>query len=128
MRLFGDFTSLSGAAIRSDVPIGDFNLFGDQTMPQATAISNGRFAIAWRNTSLTTTGGIHYCIVDAYGAYIGSRDRNANSSYSANLAPTSISPAANGGFRISWRDTLTGRSWRRDFNSAGVATSGEMPI
>ncbi len=128
MRLFGDFSLLNGTSIRRDVPIGDFALFGDQTMPTATPISNGRYAIAWRNTNLTRTGGIHYAIIDTYGAYIGARDLTANISYSANLAPTSITAAANGGFRIAWMDTVTGRGWRRDFNSAGVGISGEVSI
>ncbi len=126
MRLYGDFSLPDGTSIRRDVPIGDFAVYGDQTMPKVTTIDNGRFAITWRNTQLTRAGGIHYAIVDSYGNYFGSRDRIANISYSGNFAPTSITSSANGGFRITWVDTITGRGWRRDFNSVGAAISGEI--
>lgn len=128
MRLYADFRSPGGAVVRSDVPVGEFSLYGNQTMPHVTAIDSNNFAIAWFNTNVTTTGGIHYAIMNIVGAIYGERDRIANITFNPNRELTSISTRPGGGFRIGWRDTLSGRLWYRDFNSVGVGTTGEIRV
>lgn len=121
IRLYADFLASSGGVIRSDVLIGEPNSsFGDQTMPQVVSLSDGRYVIAWRNTSLSGRTDIRFSLVNATGAIIGVSDRQANIGYSSKLELRSVTSTASG-FRIAWFDSSTNTMIQRDFNSAGVA-------
>lgn len=126
LRLYADFFSPTGAAIRTDVLIGQpNNAFGNQTTPQILSLDSGRYVIAWRGTSLSGRKDIHYSILDPYGIAVGSSDRTANIGHSTNLELKSISKVSNG-FRLSWLDLSNNRSIRRTFNMVGIPITGEI--
>ncbi|MFO0869816.1 MAG: choice-of-anchor D domain-containing protein [Pirellulales bacterium] len=124
LRLYADFFSATGAAIRTDVLIGNpTSSFGDQSTPLVTSLDLGRYAIAWRSTGLSGRTDIHYAVMDAYGSAVSAPDSIANIGYSTQLELRAITRTS-AGFQVTWRDASSNLTFLRDFNISGVATTG----
>jgi hypothetical protein len=123
--LFGDFFDPNGGIRWKDRFVGNHGTTDGQGPAQIAVLSNGMFAIAWKNVSSHwPISGIRYVILDRAGDTFYSSERSANRIASASLTLTSITSNSNGGFTIRWRDGA-GVSWKRDFSLTGSPLSDE---
>ena len=127
MRIFADFYNERGSLIRRNVAIGDHSDSGDQSIPALQRIETGNVVFAWAKDNPTTTGGIHFTILDPWGHTKSNLDRRANNQVGDRFSIVGIETTdGRDGFTLVWRRATNNGQWiaRRDVNSSGTPTSG----
>ena len=130
-----------GASIRAQryaatgAPIGnEYQLnaqtIGNQVRPAVAAINGGGFVVTWTDASGVSDGsfsGIVAQMFDAAGSYVGNQFLVNTQTFSTQSSPA-IARLTNGGFVITWSDTV-GSSIKAQVYAAGGATvGGELTV
>ncbi|MGO4572869.1 beta strand repeat-containing protein [Microvirga sp. 2TAF3] len=130
--LHADGTKKGGEFLVNGVVIGGvLDTSGEQTEPDVTVLSNGRFIVTYTNSSKVGTSGVSARIYNADGTPVSDSEFSIKAESGADSGGNaSISALSNGGFVVSYTspDGSANGIRAQAFDTDGKPVGGEVPV